>query len=580
MEPRRLKSVEYRPLPLKIVLIYVIAGGLWILFSDYVLSLVFKDTATITRLQTLKGWLFIGITSAILYVLIKQALSAVLKSEQAFLESESKFHVLAATTASAIFIYRDRFLSVNPAMVVLTGHSEQDLLNMGLYEIVHPDFRDKIKQHCEALTCEECTPIRCEFKIITRSGEERWIDFTSSIISYEGKQTGLGTAFDVTERKLAEKTLLESEERYRVMAETASDGIITIDESSSILFVNPVVGKIFGYSPSELLGQEITMLMPERKRDLHMTSLRRHVATGRRDVKWEAVEQPGLHKNGHEVPLEISYGEFVKDGKHFFTGILRDITERKDAEKEKEHNELLERFNHDLESLISERTMSLVTMTLADRVRTPAAVIGGLAKRIITRDEIPEKPKENLSVIIDEADKLEVTVKDFQGFLKSRAPMFNYEDINEVIKDVIAVIEKQARNKGIHLAPDLTESPLKMNIQKDLFKMAVFNILKNAIESTPEGGSITIKTSRDSNSVTLSFSDTGKGIPEEDLDGIFNPFYKTKSYRYGIGLPLIKQIVSEHMGEITVESSLGKGTTFNMHFPLWWSEKIKTGKTE
>ena len=578
MEPRRLKSVEYRPLPLKIVLIYVIAGGLWILFSDYVLSIVFKDTATITRLQTFKGWLFIGITSAILYVLIKQALSAILKSEQAFLESEAKFHVLAATTASAIFIYRDRFLNVNPAMKVLTGYSEEELLAMGLYDIVHPAFRDKIRQHCEALSCGECAPIRCEFKIITKSGEERWVDFTSSIISYEGKQTGLGTAFDVTERKQAEKTLLESEERYRVIAETASDAIITIDENSLVLFANPAVSKIFGYSPAELLGKEITMLMPERFRDLHLTSLTRHVITGRRDIKWDAVEQPGLHKNGHEVPLEISYGEFVKDGKHFFTGVIRDITERKIAEKEKEHNELLERFNHDLESLISERTMSLVTMTLADRVRTPAAVIGGLAKRIITRDEISEKPKENLSVIIDEADKLETTVKDFQGFLKSRTPMFNYDDINEGIKDVIAVIEKQALNKGIHLVLGLSENPLKLNIQKDLFKMAVFNILKNAIESTPESGSITIKSSRDSNSVTLSFSDTGKGIPEEDLDSIFNPFYKTKSYRYGIGLPLIKQIVSEHMGEITVESSPGKGTTFNMQFPLWWSEKIKTDK--
>jgi len=222
--------------------------------------------------------------------------------------------------------------------------------------------------------------------------------------------------------------------------------------------------------------------------------------------------------------------------------------------------------------------MSLVTMTLADRVRTPSAVIGGIARRIIAREEISEKLKENFSVIIDEADKLETTVKDFQGFLKSRAPMFKYEDINEVIKDVISIIEKQALNKGIQLVLGLLEGPLKMNIQKNLFRMAVFNILKNAIESTPEGGSITIKSSRDSNSVILSFSDTGKGIPEEDLDNIFNPFYKTKSYRYGIGLPLIKQIVSEHMGEITVESKIGKGTTFNMLFPLWWSEKIKTDK--
>ena len=134
------------------------------------------------------------------------------------------------------------------------------------------------------------------------------------------------------ERKRTEDDLRESEERYRIVAETASDAIITINEDSTLLFVNRAAEHIFGYTAREMLGQKLTMLMPEYLRHLHHAGMRRYIATGQRHISWESVELPGLHKSGQEISLELSFGEFKRDGKHVFTGIARDITERKRAE--------------------------------------------------------------------------------------------------------------------------------------------------------------------------------------------------------------------------------------------------------
>ncbi|MBI3765220.1 MAG: PAS domain S-box protein [Ignavibacteriales bacterium] len=133
------------------------------------------------------------------------------------------------------------------------------------------------------------------------------------------------------DRKKAEETLRASEERYRTVAETASDAIISIDGDGKILFVNTAAEKIFGYSIHEMLGNDLTMLMPEYLRYVHKFSLQQYTETGKRHMTWGGVELPGLHKKGHEIPLEVSFGEFIREGRHIFTGIVRDITERKVA---------------------------------------------------------------------------------------------------------------------------------------------------------------------------------------------------------------------------------------------------------
>ncbi len=129
--------------------------------------------------------------------------------------------------------------------------------------------------------------------------------------------------------------LRESEALYRTVSEIASDAIIVIDEDSKIQFVNHSTERIFGYREDELLGQQLTMLMPDYLRQIHQQSIRKYVETGKRHLSWEGVELPGLHKNGKEIWLQISFGEFIRDGKHIFTGICRDINGYKRLEQER-----------------------------------------------------------------------------------------------------------------------------------------------------------------------------------------------------------------------------------------------------
>jgi len=118
----------------------------------------------------------------------------------------------------------------------------------------------------------------------------------------------------------------------RALAETASDAIITIDEHSTILFANRATEEIFGYAHHELIGQSLTILMPDYLRSLHRGALTNYLADGNRHILWNAVEMPGLHKNGRHLSLEISFGEFTENGARYFTGIVRDSTDHKRLE--------------------------------------------------------------------------------------------------------------------------------------------------------------------------------------------------------------------------------------------------------
>lgn len=144
---------------------------------------------------------------------------------------------------------------------------------------------------------------------------------------------------DITEQWRAQEELRLSEERYRVVAEGASDGILTIDTSSRILFANVVCERIFGYSPAELSTMQLTDLMPPEAREQHRQGFGRYLKSGARTLNWQVVPVEGLHRNGSRVQLELSFGESVVEGKHWFTSIVRDVTERRKTARALEESE-------------------------------------------------------------------------------------------------------------------------------------------------------------------------------------------------------------------------------------------------
>lgn len=236
----------------------------------------------------------------------------------------------------------------------------------------------------------------------------------------------------------------------------------------------------------------------------------------------------------------------------------------------------LTELNQELETLVAERTMTLMGLTVADRVRNPAMLIGCACKRIVDKEK---KLGADLQDVIDECKKLETIVGDFETLLKSRRSLFKYEDVNDIVKGVIAILDKEVSGKGVRVVMNLSAQPVRINTQKTLLRAAIYHVLRNALEASPRGGEITVATSQDREHIFLSISDTGPGIAQEDADRIFEPFFSTKKMRFGMGLPLVKQIVAEHLGEVKMESELGKGTTFTMVFPVRWLEKKQSQVT-
>ncbi|MBC7901395.1 MAG: PAS domain S-box protein [Saprospiraceae bacterium] len=176
--------------------------------------------------------------------------------------------------------------------------------------------------------------IDIEYRINRDDGEIRWVRARGfQIRDADGTLIRLtGIVTDITDRKQAEDGLRAKEARFRAVAETASDAIVIIDQENNLLYFNRATEKVFGYPAGELSGQKLTILMPEHLRHLHVKGIERYARTGEKHVGWEAAQLSGLHKDGHEIPLEISFSEFTDDGKQHFTGIIRDITERQLAE--------------------------------------------------------------------------------------------------------------------------------------------------------------------------------------------------------------------------------------------------------
>ena len=143
-------------------------------------------------------------------------------------------------------------------------------------------------------------------------------------------------SFDITERKRIESAIKDSETKFRSVAQSAKDAIITADKSGQIAFCNTAADKMFGYPEGELIGQSISILMPERFRTAHEKGMARVTASGKSHLINETVEQFGITKDGREFPVELSLSNWRSGDQTFYTGIIRDITERKQHEKERE----------------------------------------------------------------------------------------------------------------------------------------------------------------------------------------------------------------------------------------------------
>jgi len=179
----------------------------------------------------------------------------------------------------------------------------------------------------------ESHPARYEYQGMRKDGTLIWLECVASLVPWQGQPTVIGAFFDTTERKRAEEALRASEERFRSLAQSANDAIIIADNAANIISWNIGAQSIFGYLEAEVLGRPLSLLMPERHRDAHQRGLERFRLTGKSQVIGKTVELHGMRKDGSEFPLELSLASWQTAEGTFYSGIIRDITERKRAEE-------------------------------------------------------------------------------------------------------------------------------------------------------------------------------------------------------------------------------------------------------
>ncbi|MDQ3799285.1 MAG: PAS domain S-box protein [Acidobacteriota bacterium] len=236
-----------------------------------------------------------------------------------------------------------RVLSWNRGAEIIFGYGKDEIIGRNGEILFTPEDRAQDVPRLELETARE-TGRASDTRWHLKKDNSRFFASGVTTAIRDENETLIGyakIARDETLRKKIEEAHRESEERYRLLAETASDAIISINEKSVILFINRAAERIFGFRTEEMIGQPLSLLMPEYLRHLHQAGLERYMKTGKRHLSWEHVEVPGLHRDGHEFPLELSFGEYIKGGERVFIGIARDITQRKQADAERE--QLLER---------------------------------------------------------------------------------------------------------------------------------------------------------------------------------------------------------------------------------------------
>ena len=371
-----------------------------------------------------------------------------------------------------------------------------------------------------------------------------------------------GISMDITERKRLEEMEVVERERAEAwlhrLIETTQDAVVSIDRKGRITLFNPSAERIFGYPRAEVQGKDVTLLMAEPYASEHQAYMARYEQTGEQRAIGRISTVVGRRKNGDLFPAELSITEVTVQDDIRYAAFIRDV-----SEKSRLQNQLIE----------TERLAAVgaTAAKLAHEIGNPLngmSMTAQLLERYMARqgEAVDETVKSTLQRLMDEISRLGNLVHEFSSLSRREKYNFQPTSLPALAAEVLEIETANYAALGIRVEQDFPKDLPPVYADSDKIKQAVLNLVKNAAEAMPHGGTLTLRGRNSAQEAVLEIIDTGLGIPD-GLD-IFEPFATTKSSGTGLGLVIVRQIVSAHGGEVFYSSERGKGTVFRVTLPL------------
>lgn len=497
-----------------------------------------------------------------LFTCVVRDISQRIEAEHRRKDMESRTKAIVETVVDGIVTISELGImeTVNPAVTRMFGYTEAEMVGQNVKMLMPNPYKDEhdgyLKHHQET---GEKKVIGIGRQVLgqRKDGTIFPIDLAVNEMHVGGIKMFTGVVRDISERVEAENSRKDIESRNKAILETVVDGIITIDEFGIIETVNPATRNIFGYSKVEMVGQNVKMLMPNPYKDEHDAYLKHHHETGEKGVIGIGREVEGQRKDGSIFPLELAVSEMIINGEKHFTGIIRDITERKLADKLKE--EFISTVSHELRTPLTSIRGSIGLLT------------GGLA------GELSDKAKQLLAIAHNNTERLLMLINDILDLSKIESGQMNFHfkeiEVLPFLKEAIESNHGYAEQYGVEFILECSVNGTKLQADANRLMQVMNNLMSNAAKFAPKGDKIKISAARHHQQIRISVTDHGCGIPKELEGRIFDKFTQADSSDTrqvggtGLGLNISKAMVEKHNGRISFVSEVGVGSTFFFDIP-------------
>jgi len=459
---------------------------------------------------------------------------------------------------------------INRAGARMLGYKPKELIGRQMHQIVHYRRRDGSKypqNECPIfLASQRGKSAAADDEVFwKRDGTPVAVEYSTSPIHQDGQHRGAVVAFtDITQRIAAQRAIKESEERKSAVLRSTLDSIISMDANGIVIEFNPAAESAFGFTHDEAVGRPLAeLIIPPRFRDAHHAGLARYVATGEAHVLGKRLELPALRKDGSEFQAELTITRSDIDGEQTFTGVLRDITQRKQQESEREQLiRALARSNQELDQF---------AYVASHDLKAPLRGIANLSQWI-EEDlgaTLKSENKGQMELLRGRVHRMEALIDGILQYSRAGRVKAKPEEIDTgaLVHDVIELIAPP-KATGISIAPDMPT----VRAEKVPLQQVFMNLLGNAIKhARAEDPRIEISWEDAGPFFEFAVADNGQGIAPQYHERIFGIFQtleaRDKVEGTGIGLSVVQKIVESKGGRVWVESDVGKGARFRFLWP-------------